>query len=880
MQKQPTINTLVTHSGSITLNGNGGDVTSSGTIDAAAVHGSGGNVTLQSTGMTLLDGGSIDVHGGIEGGVVHVLGDEVGLFGDASIDATGVNGGGTVLMGGDYHGGNSAIQNASQTFVGTDASIDADALYSGVGGKVVVWSDDRTQFFGDISSRGGNSGGDGGFVEVSGHDHLNYVGLTDTSASRGQQGTLLLDPTNITIKTAGPDTVDTTVGNPTVFSDTGSNGPSPSILTVATLQTQLASTNVQVTTASSFTDAGNISVNNNVTWASANNLTLTANNNITIANGVLINATGGGGITMTAGGTVNFGTSSGALTATGVQTTTGSVSVTAAGNINLWGEVGPATGNITTTSGSVSLISTAGAIRDGNNDTVGTGDDGQAIITTSGPVSLTAAGGGTTVGAIGTGAAGAVTDIDIVGVTNLTVNATGNINISENDGTNYANLNITLDPTTATNTYHFATQGSPTPSAGVTFTDTAGQLIIATGAISGGSTNISITDAGVSNIELANNAINNGSGDVTLTASNGSIVQSVAGATNTNITTTGNITLTAHSNIGASGATAIIGIADTTGVVSATASTGLVHIFAQPTTGTTTFGTIVAGGVGAAGNVTLASNSSITTNSTVTAGSGASVASIAVDSDNTNADTLTLGGAVTAGTVNYTGGTDNNDTLVGPDAVNSWAITGTNVGTLNGGNFSQFVNLTGGTSDDTFTFSNTAKMTGAVNGGAGGINILDLSAYTTAVNATLTSSVATGYTGATAGATNPTGGFSNITQIKDGTTVPGTLTGDNNATTWSITGGNSGTLNDGTATLTWSGFGSLTGGSSTDAFTLSGGTLTSAIDGGAGVNTLTGDNVINAWTITTPNHGTVTGVGTTFSNIGNLVGGTNNDTFT
>ena len=72
----------------------------------------------------------------------------------------------------------------------------------------------------------------------------------------------------------------------------------------------------------------------------------------------------------------------------------------------------------------------------------------------------------------------------------------------------------------------------------------------------------------------------------------------------------------------------------------------------------------------------------------------------------------------------------------------------------------------------------------------------------------------------------------------------------------------------------------LVGGTGTDSFTLSGGTLSGAIDGGVtGVNTLTGDNVANSWTISGTDAGSVTGIGGGFSNISTLIGGTGDDTF-
>ncbi|MCP2821005.1 hypothetical protein NK918_23930, partial [Salmonella enterica subsp. enterica serovar Typhimurium] len=76
----------------------------------------------------------------------------------------------------------------------------ADALCEGDGGKVVVWADQATAFHGNIWARGGERGGNGGQVEVSGKVALLYRGRTDTSAARGRNGVLLLDPLAIVIQ--------------------------------------------------------------------------------------------------------------------------------------------------------------------------------------------------------------------------------------------------------------------------------------------------------------------------------------------------------------------------------------------------------------------------------------------------------------------------------------------------------------------------------------------------------------------------------------------------------------------------------------------------------------------------------------------------------
>ena len=153
------------------------------------------------------DGSTVEVAGTLDasntdagqvGGSVHVLGDNVNVNG-AQIDASGDAGGGEVLIGGDLQGGNDSIRNATRTFVGSDAHINADALSSGDGGKVIVWADGATHFAGSISARGGAQSGDGGFAEVSGKEQLNFNGSVDLTAAHGSNGTLLLDPKTITV---------------------------------------------------------------------------------------------------------------------------------------------------------------------------------------------------------------------------------------------------------------------------------------------------------------------------------------------------------------------------------------------------------------------------------------------------------------------------------------------------------------------------------------------------------------------------------------------------------------------------------------------------------------------------------------------------------
>lgn len=142
-----------------------------------------------------------------------VVNGEVILGTSATIDASGNYGGGAVLLGGDYLGGNATpetmarygiayssflVSTADLVVLDESVTIKADATENGDGGKVVVWSDEATITAADIYARGGLTSGDGGFIETSG-GYLDVQNAADASANNGKIGTWLIDPYNITI---------------------------------------------------------------------------------------------------------------------------------------------------------------------------------------------------------------------------------------------------------------------------------------------------------------------------------------------------------------------------------------------------------------------------------------------------------------------------------------------------------------------------------------------------------------------------------------------------------------------------------------------------------------------------------------------------------
>ncbi|MCP4041628.1 MAG: filamentous hemagglutinin N-terminal domain-containing protein, partial [Gammaproteobacteria bacterium] len=256
----------------------------------------GGNIHIQSETGTTLVAGDVQAIGGTEkGGKVRLLGERVALVDKTKVDASGAIGGGEVLVGGDYQGKNPDIQNATATYIGSEAEIKADAIHGGDGGKVIVWADDSTIYHGEISARSGTEGGDGGFVEVSGKLHLTYTGMADLRALDGEWGTLLLDPGKVLINSstdAQPDTFNNVI-----------------------LGSQLALGNVNILTSAATGANGvteDIDVDAPVTWSAATILTLDAGNNINI-NSAVTNANGtlsvvaGNATNINAGGNVATG---------------------------------------------------------------------------------------------------------------------------------------------------------------------------------------------------------------------------------------------------------------------------------------------------------------------------------------------------------------------------------------------------------------------------------------------------------------------------------------------------------------------------------------------------------------------------------------------
>lgn len=217
---------VVHEDGSFTL-GAGADVINTGSLDVSSNLGSAGHVVIIGENITHSgqirantgagQAGSIELHSGDTtrltesasvvaeaanagaGGDIKILGDKVGLFDEAQLSASGAHGGGDVLIGGDESGINTLIRNADFIYLGKDTQISADAVLDGDGGKIITFASDTARIHGELTARGGEFGGNGGFIETSGLKGFELSSTPRISSPMANGGIWLIDPYDITI---------------------------------------------------------------------------------------------------------------------------------------------------------------------------------------------------------------------------------------------------------------------------------------------------------------------------------------------------------------------------------------------------------------------------------------------------------------------------------------------------------------------------------------------------------------------------------------------------------------------------------------------------------------------------------------------------------
>ena len=431
-----------------------------------------GQVTVAGTSLPNQQGvavasGSIDVSSSTGmGGTVQVMGDRVAAL-NSRINANGATGGGTVRLGGEYLGGRDtgiapALRfNSQRTLVDRDSLIRANATVTGEGGRVIIWADQNTGYFGRITGRGAT--GRGGFVEVSGKENLAFDGRVELQGFNGLGGTLLLDPANITI-VAGAIGTGSGDGSLPSFLATAFPLPDPMTITDSALAAISAGTAININALNTIDFQTTVNLIANGTAP----ITFTAPTITASAGLVTLNARGRN---VVLNGTNNINAPSLSITSTRVGANSGNIQATAStGNLILRDlDVSSNSGN----GGNVTLNAPQGIVTTGNifSYTNGTNSNG-------GNVTLNASQGSITTGTIfthnnNTGNGGVVNlsaQGDIANNGNLYTYAVtgngGNINVISNQGNAVTTGTIITNTTTGNSgIVNFTAQGNITTAA-------------------------------------------------------------------------------------------------------------------------------------------------------------------------------------------------------------------------------------------------------------------------------------------------------------------------------------------------------------------------------------------------------------------------------
>ncbi|MDP1522575.1 MAG: filamentous hemagglutinin N-terminal domain-containing protein [Methylotenera sp.] len=797
----------VSHTGNIMADG--GSVQLATQARTAALNVDGvvqANSLVSRNGFIRLEGGTgskVKVTGRLEargddragrGGEIAVTGEQLALLDTAVIDVSGQAGGGTVLIGGDYQGKNTALHNARTTYVGSGVAINANAINEGNGGKVVVWSDDTTRYYGNISALGGAVSGNGGFVEVSGKQNLDFNGGIKVAAANGIGGFILLDPQDILLNTSTqPSPSNNANGTPDIaFADAPVAG----------------TTTVQIADVTGYSElflqaTRDITVANAITMGANNSIRLEANNNITLNVGATMTVSGTGSINLKADAD-NSGV--GALTLNaglvsrqgGIMLSGASITGAAAGAITTTGAANLNGGNVSISStGGVSLL---GAV---------TANGGAGVAATAGGnagnVTVTAAGTVTTAAINATGGT--------AGAGNVAGGNAGTINIS----TNVADI-TTGALTARTGVASGTGAGGQAGSISVTNTATAGNVTLGSlttsGNANGSGGNINVVTTGL--LTLNGAIASTGGANVAATTQAGKRAGTITLTGNGGISTLAAATINANGGAGLgvnqAGGNAGAVILNSSGTIVARA----INSQTGAATGT--------GAGGATGGITV-TGAAVTTGNLTTTG--------ATNAHGGNVSLSSLGNTTIAGTINTSGGAAGtgataagrnagNVTITGVNRSVTGAITSSGAAGLGanqaGGN-AGLVSITGtGTLSTAAITSRTGNATGAGAGGvAGSVTLSGSSVSSTAIN--------------TAGGTAGNGGNVNVT-----------TTGLGASSITSVNANNLGAVSLNVAdTLTVSGI--IAGTNSTVTKSGSGTLLLS------GANTYTGLTTINAGTL-------------------------------
>lgn len=912
----------VENSGSLDVSGRGNqnagqiavlgeNIENSGTLKADSYEGAAGFIELHAQDKTELTNTakiSAKATKSGKGGRVQILGDKVGLFDHAEINADGANGGGQILIGGDQLGNNESIRNAEFLFMGNDTQVNANATDNGDGGKVITYADDTARIYGALAAKGGVKGGDGGFVETSGKQGFEIASSPDVSAPIGDGGLWLIDPYDIEIVSGSSSSNINTASSP--YTSTGS-----ATLDVSDILTGLSGGDVSIVAGGTVGDGngnGDILISASVVYAGSatRTLTLDALGGITFGINQNISSTGGAlninlyannvirllsnSFVVSGGGNLNVGgaghntpysfkmASTSSITTTGITNTNGGNITITTNSVDAAGSSVDINGDPLDISVTITNLTANGgtAVTSGNNSEIGK-NGGTITLSAAGAVNIN--GNLTANGSNGSLVDGASGDYGVIGGNG------GSITVASSSG------DITVTSTLST----IGGNGGGDSATGIMADPADGgdggdiQLTALSGAVSvnGISTRggaaigaAASVDPGpiTGGVSAGSYAQSGDAGDITLNASGGIALngnldsragnlpsQGSAGAGGA-ISIQGNAVLANNINLnsnvgngnqatdGSDGSVTFTGSLNSTTAHSETLTinTGSAT-FQGAVGGSTALGTLsitATGAVNAASNAITARSINVSQSSSFNSGA---IDSSGADDTNGGAVSINSINAISIASIDSRGGTATGDSAGRDGGDITLAAQDITVGTVttNGSDASGIADNNGGD-------GGTMSLTATHNDGTPSINLngdIDTRGGAVTANGSVggsgTKTISVNGSGSAAGQINIgyVGTFVDTLTVT-GNTGTDTLTGAAQTNSWTISDVGDGTLN---SQLTFTDFENLIGNTSNDNFVFSASGSMVSINGGSGTGTdsITGRNVENRWTLTAANEG-------------------------
>lgn len=263
-------------------------VNNEGVIQASGFELKGGEIIISSRSGGIVNSGTINTDSNQnDAGKVKVQSERFVNYGTITASAQKEGAGGSIN-----------IHTSDALYLADGSLTEANGAGKGNGGTLIHYSDNAAWFAPEAHSnaRAGEAGGNGGFIEMSGKQYINYAGQVDTTANNGENGLVLIDPSNINILD-----IATPFVPPGVTGTTININPIPATSNIATStieQTLLSGNSVRISTANTNTpgDVGTLTVSSEIdlTGITGQSLTLQSNSDMFVnANICASNGAGG-----------------------------------------------------------------------------------------------------------------------------------------------------------------------------------------------------------------------------------------------------------------------------------------------------------------------------------------------------------------------------------------------------------------------------------------------------------------------------------------------------------------------------------------------------------------------------------------------------------